>query len=222
MNHIFPKAQLYKRNYARPEVNALGNFCFMTKTTNLSISDRLPEHYFPEIEAAHPGALASQWIPMDESLWKIDNFREFLEARKHLLADEVNRRMSELLHGDEAWLAGVPVASPTPAVVVGGITSEEEERELEALNSWIEDQGLPAGTISYDFADNETGEQRAVFDLAWANGIQEELSQPVAVLLNEGAETISIASQAGFRCFTSATDFKRYVLREVLAEDVVL
>ena len=220
VHHIFPKAQLYKRNYARAEVNALGNFCFLTKTTNLSISDRAPEHYFPEIEAAHPGALASQWIPMDESLWKIDHFREFLEARKLLLADEVNRRMSELLHGDEAWLAGAPAAAPMPAVVVGGITSEEEERELEALNQWIEAQGLPAGTLSYDFADAVTGEQKAVFDLAWPNGIQEELSQPVAVLINEGAETISIASQAGFRCFTSAADFKRYVLREVLAEDV--
>lgn len=220
VHHIFPKAQLYKRNYARAEVNALGNFCFLTKTTNLSISDRLPEHYFPEIEAAHPGALASQWIPMDESLWKIDHFREFLEARKLLLADEVNRRMSELLHGDEAWLTGVPVAAPTPTIVVGGITSEDEERELEALNQWIEAQGLPAGTLSYDFADAVTGEQKAVLDLAWPNGIQEELSQPVAVLINEGAETISIASQAGFRCFNSATDFKRYVLREVLAEDV--
>ena len=65
VHHIFPKAQLYKRNFKRPEVNALANFCFLTKDTNLSISDRLPEEYFPEIEQAHPGALASQWIPMD-------------------------------------------------------------------------------------------------------------------------------------------------------------
>jgi hypothetical protein len=62
--------------------------------------DRLPEEYFPEIEQAHPGVLASQWIPMDTALWKIESFREFLEARKRLLAAEVNRRMEELLHGD--------------------------------------------------------------------------------------------------------------------------
>jgi hypothetical protein len=42
----------------------------------------------------------------------------------------------------------------------------------------------------------------ALFDLAWPNGIQEELSQPVAVLLNEGAKTIATASQAGYRCFS--------------------
>ncbi|MFN3503592.1 MAG: hypothetical protein ACK4ZJ_15150, partial [Allorhizobium sp.] len=60
VHHIFPRARLYEANYARAEVNALANFCFLTKDTNLSISDRRPEDYFPEIEAAHPGALRSQ------------------------------------------------------------------------------------------------------------------------------------------------------------------
>jgi hypothetical protein len=53
---------------------------------------------------------------------------------------------------------------------------------------------------------------------SWPNGIQEELSQPVAVLLNEGASTIALASQAGFRCFTDATVFRRYVEAEVMGE----
>jgi hypothetical protein len=95
VHHIFPKAQLYKRKHKRPEVNALANFCFLTKNTNLDISDRLPEEYFPEVEMAHPGALASQWIPSDPALWKVETFRDFLEARKSLLADELNRRMEE-------------------------------------------------------------------------------------------------------------------------------
>ena len=42
------------------------------------------------------------------------------------------------------------------------------------------------------------GEQKAVFDLAWPNVIQEELSQPVAVLLNESSEMMGIASEAGY------------------------
>ena len=80
VHHIFPKSQLYKSEYKRPEVNALANFCFLTKDTNLDISDRLPSAYFQEIETAHPGALASQWIPMDTALWRIENFRDFLEG----------------------------------------------------------------------------------------------------------------------------------------------
>jgi hypothetical protein len=59
-------------------------------------------------------------------------------------------------------------------------------------------------------------EQKAAFDLAWPNGIQEELSQPVAVLLNENSDVVAIASQAGFRCFTSVESFKHYVKREIL------
>jgi hypothetical protein len=218
VHHIFPKAQLYKRNYKRPEVNALANFCFLTKDTNLNITDRLPEEYFSKIEAAHPGALASQWIPTDPELWKIENFREFLEARKALLAAELNRRMEELLHGDTRWLAGPTATVPAVTVVVGDISSEEEEAQLESINDWMEQQGLPRGTLAYDFADAATGEQKAVFDLAWPNGIQEELSQPVVVLLNESTEMIGIASQAGYRCFTGADEFRRYVENNILAE----
>lgn len=218
VHHIFPKAQLYKRGFKRPEVNALANFCFLTKDTNLVISDRLPEKYFFDIEKAHPGALASQWIPDDPALWKIENFRAFLEARKVLLAEEVNKRMAELLHGDLRWLEGAAAPAPAPAAIVGGITSEEEERELEQLNGWMERQGLPRGLIAFDFSDAATGEQKAVFDLAWPNGIQEELSQPVAILLNEGSDMIAVASQAGFRCFLDVNEFKHYVENEILAE----
>ena len=216
VHHIFPKAQLYKRKFKRPEVNALGNFCFLTKDTNLDISDRLPEDYFPKVEQAHPGALASQWIPTDPALWKIENFREFLDARKALLAAELNRRMEELLHGDTRWLAGPTAAVSATSTVTGGITSEEEEEQLEAINDWMEEMGLSRGILAYDFADAATGEQRAVFDLAWPSGIQEELSQPVAVLLNESADTIGIASQAGYRCFTSSEEFRRYVSNDIL------
>jgi hypothetical protein len=217
VHHVFPKAQLYKRKFKRPEVNALANFCFLTKDTNLDISDTLPEEYFPQIEAAHPGALASQWIPMDTALWKIEKFRDFLEARKRLLAAELNRRMEELLHGDSRWLEGPAAALPLAVAAGGGITSEEEERQLEALNHWMEAQGLPRGVLAFDFADTGTGQQRAVFDLAWPSGIQEELSQPVAVLLNEPDATLAIASQAGCRCFTSIEEFRRHVQTEILA-----
>ena len=220
VHHIFPKAQLYKHKYGRSEANAIANFCFLTKDTNLNISDRLPEQYFPKIESRHPGALASQWIPMDRNLWKIENYREFLEARKWLLAEEMNRRLAELLHGDANWLDGPVAEMPSLVTVMGDIGVEDEEEELEALNAWVREQGLPYGEITYEFADPDTGEQKAVFDLAWPSGIQSGLTQPVAVLLNERAEVLSIASGAGFRCFTSTAEFKQYVEREILGVSV--
>lgn len=217
VHHIFPKAQLYKRKFKKPEVNALGNFCFLTKGTNLDISDELPEIYFAEIEKRYPGALASQWIPMDRDLWKIDRYRDFLEARKALLAAELNMRLEELLHADTRWLAG-PAAPVVLEAVGNGISNDEEEAELGKLNDWMDSEGLPKGQLAYELADAQTGEQRAVFDLAWPSGIQEELSQPVAVLLNEEAAVITLASQAGFRCFTDVASFKKYVESEVLSE----
>ena len=58
-----------------------------------------------------------------------------------------------------------------------------------------------------------------MFDLVWLNGIQEALSQPVAVLLNENTETLAFANGAGFRCFTTAPSFRDYVQREILANE---
>lgn len=70
---------------------------------------------------------------------------------------------------------------------------------LGELNDWVQAQGLPSGILSFDFADPVTGEQQAVFDLAWPNGVQEELSQPVAVLIDETSDVLSMASGAGYR-----------------------
>ena len=197
VHHIFPKSRLYQKGYQRPEVNALANFCFLTKDTNLQINDRFPEEYFPEVESKHPGVLASQWVPTDPKLWRIENYLDFLAGRRKLLAAETNRRLESLLHGDTRWFEGAAKPEPTPASVPGGITSSDEEAELEALNEWVEAQELPPGKVTFDYTDPNTGEQLAVFDLAWPDGIQAELSQPVAVLLDEGRETLAIAAKAG-------------------------
>ncbi len=219
VHHIFPKAQLYKQEVPRSQVNAIANFCFLTKDTNLNIRDTLPEVYFPKIESKHPGALASQWIPMDESLWKIDRYGDFLEARKELLAAEANKRFASLLHGDDRWIAEpARVTTISTAASVGGISSADEEAELQAINGWAVEQGFTAGVIAYDHSNPETGDQIAVFDLVWPSGLQEELSEPVAVLLNENDETIALASAAGFRCFTSAAALKGYVNKEILGK----
>jgi ABC-type uncharacterized transport system YnjBCD ATPase subunit len=93
-------------------------------------------------------------------------------------------------------------------------------RGLGSTNDWVEERGLPRGLVASDFADAATGGQQAVLGLAWPNAIQEELSQPVAVLLNEPSDVLAIASQAGFRCFVSVAAFKDYVDAEKLVQGV--
>ena len=65
VHHIFPKARLYEAGYKRADVNAVANFCFLTQDTNLMIGADAPDQYFLRVENSQPGALASQWIPMD-------------------------------------------------------------------------------------------------------------------------------------------------------------
>jgi hypothetical protein len=225
VHHIFPRALLYKHGYKRPEVNAVANFCFLTKDTNLQISDRSPEVYFREIQGRHPEALESQWIPADPELWKVENYTGFLEARRRLLAEATNAFMVDLLHGD-ADLIRPSAFARAPALegaeaVLGGVESAEEEAVLLDLNGWVEAQGLPAGRYLHELADAESGEPIAVLDVAWPGGLQEGLSEPVAVLLNEGPEVLAYASRFGFRCFTQVDDFKRYLLREVLIQESI-
>ena len=230
VHHIFPKAQLYGHEpaYSRSEVNALANFCFLTKECNLRIGNELPEDYFPEIERKHPGALASQWIPEDRDLWRIENYPDFLEKRRRLLAAEANRRLRELLHGESELLDAreveiasdaVPAISgaPVPSLICSTATASEEA-EVEAINDWVEKQGLPRGRSNHELL-NETAGTQVVLDLAWPNGIQFGLSAPVAVLLNEPSEVLAAASAAGYRCFTATDSFRFYVKVEILGED---
>ena len=99
LHHIFPKAYLYKNGYDKTEVNALANFAFLTAKTNQEISACPPHEYFEEVKEKQPGALESQWIPMDRDLWRVENYREFLAARRQLLADAANQLLKDLLAG---------------------------------------------------------------------------------------------------------------------------
>ena len=133
VHHIFPKKVLYKHGYTKSQVNAVANYCFLTKDTNLQIRADPPEKYFPKIKAKHPGSLTSQWVPMDEDLWKVGNYLEFLEARKELLAEAINAFLVELSHEEEPEQeveiigdAPLPASMGAPqAVVPGGVESEE-------------------------------------------------------------------------------------------------
>ena len=74
--------------------------------------------------------------------------------------------------------------------------------------------------MSHELVDAETGDVKALLDLAWP-GIQTQFSEPVYLLLNEEVKTLEVASAAGFRCFTDVPTFRAYALKDVLALDAV-
>ena len=226
VHHIFPKAFLYKNKCNKAEVNAVANFCLITKECNLEISDQQPAEYLPHYETLNPGVLGSQWIPQDPRLWEPENYREFLEERRKLLAEAANAFLDGLFHGIVDLLEGPGdlkegLVASAQVGVPGSIESEEELDLLRECNQWVIDKGLPAGSFEYELASPESGESLAVLDLAWPHGLQRGLSEPVAVLLNEGPATLAASNNAGYRYFTDIVPFKSYVEREILATEKV-
>jgi hypothetical protein len=218
VHHIFPKSLLYKHDYARYEVNAIANFTFLTKDTNLKVSNREPVEYFEAFEKTQPGAIASHWIPIERELWKVENYRDFLAARRELLAKAANDFLDSLQAGFVPETQKAPSILEREVVTISsGIATEAEEQMLQECNRWVQQQGLPQGELMYELADATTGEAIAVFDLAWSNGLQEGKSQPVALLIDEGKEVEEAANRAGYRYFTNIEAFKQYVQLEILA-----
>ncbi|MBX9789146.1 MAG: hypothetical protein K2Y37_09545 [Pirellulales bacterium] len=221
VHHIFPKALLYERGYSKRQVNAIANFTFLTQETNLEVSKRNPTEYIPEFEKRTPGAIASHWIPMNPELWKPENYSAFLEERRKLLAKAANDFLDRLSAGSIPVTAGaeeIQFIERAVAYVPGGMDDDEEEARLIRCNNWATKRGLPAGELAYELVDRDTGGVVAILDLAWPNGLQEGLSQPVAVLVAEEEDVEEAASQAGYRFFTSPSAFRRYVKLEILAE----
>ena len=102
-HHIFPQSVLYKNewdadNYMhRQGVNEIGNRAFLTASTNLEISNKPPADYLAKIEEAYPGALAAQFVPMDPTLCLVERYRDFIGARRELIARKLNEFMDSLI-----------------------------------------------------------------------------------------------------------------------------
>lgn len=217
LHHVFPKAYLYKQGYQLADVNAIANFAFLTKECNLALSDAPPEEYLPKIAADQPGALESQWIPTDPELWKPENYLAFLAERRRLLAAAANEFLDGLHTGGLPESEDLYDVATAHGVPMGGIGGEEEEQAIMELLEWAEEQGLPLPQLGYELADADTGALLAVIDVAWPDGLQEGLSQPVAVPLEEPEYVLRAVNQAGYLYFTTVEAFKEYAVSEVLA-----
>ena len=219
LHHIFPKKVLYDFGYNRHETNALANFCFLTQESNRIIWYSDPSEYLAEVDNKNPGALESQWIPVDPELWKVKNYNEFLGARRELLAEAANKLLNSLRtgpHDDLDTTIETPRKVPIRPV---SITDDEEEALIHEINEWAQSKGLSAGVIGYELVDPITGEQLAMFDLAWPEGVQSELSAPVAVLIDEDQDILITANRHGYRFFVNKEDFQSYINNEILPDD---
>lgn len=220
VHHIFPKAQLYKAKYPRGEVNAVANFCFLTQGTNLNITSKPPAAYMPGIAAQQPGALESQWIPMDPELWKIENYPAFLEARRELLATAANSYLNRLLTGPAAAAEAGAVAvewSRTEATGAAPSIDESDAEvrtgEVQDLIRWLIEQGYSEPQTDVEVVDPDTGRVLAVAEAFWENGLQEGIGQPIVLELDADVLDEDGMQALGYTVFTSCSSLREYVSR---------
>lgn len=207
VHHIFPKTLLYDYGYQKTAVNAIANFCFLTQGSNLGISASEPEVYLREVEERYPGALASQWVPRDPDLWKIENYDYFLAERRKLLAEAANRFLNELLNGSATAPATVNYSTAPPAAAVSAPAADPN---IQTLLDWLKSKGLPSPELDFEVC-NPSGEVLTVVDLAWPDGVQKGYSQPVALVLQGDQSQIRILNDAGYRFYTSIEDLRAYL-----------
>lgn len=96
-HHIFPKS-LLKEMYETREINEIANMAFIAGRTNRKISNKEPVEYLPKIIADQgESALTAHGVPLDKDLWRLDNYRSFLESRRMILSETVNRFIGSIL-----------------------------------------------------------------------------------------------------------------------------
>lgn len=108
-HHIFPKA-LLKGRYERQEINEIANMAFVSGRMNRRIGSKEPSEYFPSIiKERGKEALNTQAVPSESRLHKLENYREFLEARRQLLTQAVNAFIESAKAGKLAVTENVAV-----------------------------------------------------------------------------------------------------------------
>ena len=66
------------------------NRAILTSTENRSKSAKFADVYLSYVQQNFPNALKLQCIPENPDLWKIENYKKFLQARRDLLAEKLN------------------------------------------------------------------------------------------------------------------------------------
>lgn len=214
VHHIFPKHVLYQAGYERSQVNAVANFCFLTQDTNLVIGKRHPEEYFAQAEERNPGVLASQWIPADPDLWKVERYDDFLQARRELLAEAAQSFLNELRTG----------AGSAPAELGRlSVSEESDDPRSEQLHEVVADlcaAGCAAPELDAEIADPDSGAQLAVAEALWPDGLQPGQGGPVLLEVDSDTVVRARLEELGYEVFTSPEALRGYVRRRSAGEAV--
>lgn len=130
-HHLFPRAWLEAHGIRdRREVSAIGNMAFIDWPENITIGARDPRQYWETMTARMPPTQLEKqrfWHALPIG-WTHMNYRDFVERRRHLMAQVVKAGYETLLTGDQ----------PTSSLGVEEMLSvgESETIEFKSTARW--------------------------------------------------------------------------------------
>jgi hypothetical protein len=138
-DHIFPYSKLKEVGYGEGNrvkyalAQELTNRAFLTQVANRGKSAAHAADYLAEVKQRFPRALELQCIPEDPELWKIENYEQFLEERRKMLAKHLNGFLNKITDTEET----VAPVSLDDLIAEG----ESDELEFKSTLRWDVKEG---------------------------------------------------------------------------------
>ena len=138
-DHIFPYSKLKEVGYGEGNrvkyalAQELTNRAFLTQVANRGKSAAQAADYLAEVKQKFPKALELQCIPEDPELWKIENYEQFLEERRKVLAKNLNGFLNKITATEET----VAPVSLEDLIAEG----ESDELEFKSTLRWDVKEG---------------------------------------------------------------------------------
>jgi hypothetical protein len=140
LDHIFPYSQLKDAGYGWGNhvkyalAQEFTNRAILTQVANRTKSNSDAADYLASVRQKFPKALELQCVPEDEQLWKLENYEEFLEARRKMLCAHLNDFLSKITATEE---------TATPATLEDMIAEGENDGlELKSSLRWDYDHSV--------------------------------------------------------------------------------
>lgn len=94
LHHFFPRSVLKSEGVQRKLYDDFSNVVFLSRKANREIRYSMPIDYIKK-NKIEENRLSAQFIPLDEDLWRLENFEKFLISRRKAIANAMNQYLTE-------------------------------------------------------------------------------------------------------------------------------
>ncbi|MFF0529403.1 DUF262 domain-containing protein [Nocardia amikacinitolerans] len=206
IHRLFPNEELRKAGYERGHIQNLANFCILPASTVDLLKKRAPADYLAEVERDQPGVLESQWIPKDPTLWRVERYLDFLQARRRLVTSAAQKFLESLRAG----------AAPSTNLRPIRVRDESENPAVARLRAAVEelaDRGFVRPQYDAEVTDPRTRRELVVADALWPEGLQPGIGDPVVLIRDSNDVDPTRLTQLGYHVFTSLDELLAYASR---------